>query len=323
MIKNAPAAIAAGGALLALALGGCRRGPEVPPGFQGIVEYDQRVIGFEVPGRIEQVPVQRGDLVNAGQLLAKLDDTLQRLTVESRQKDQAAAEADLALLLAGSRREDIASGAADLQASMATEDQARKEDDRVRRLVGDGALPQSELDKADAELQRSTEQRKALEEKLIELRKGSRPEEIARSRARVDQARSLLALEQERLARYTLSANADGEVVDLEVKPGEFAVVGTPAVTLADTTHPYVDVFVPEGGMDGVKLGAPATLRVDTTSAPFPAKVEYVSPETEFTPKFLFSDRERPHLVVRVRVRVEDPERRLQSGLPAFARIGP
>lgn len=323
MVKNAPAALAAGGALLVLALGGCRRGPEVPQGFQGLVEYDQRVIGFEVPGRIEQVAVQRGDLVKTGQLLAKLDDTLQRLTVESRQKDQAAAEADLALLLAGSRREDIASGAADLQAAMATEDQARKEDDRVHRLVADGALPQSELEKADAEFQRSTEQRKALEQKLLELRKGSRPEEIARSRTRVDQARSLLALEQERLARYTLAANAEAEVVDVEVKGGEFAVVGSPAVTLADTTHPYVDVFVPQGDMDGVRLGAPATVRVDMTSAPFPAKVEYVSPETEFTPKFLFSDRERPHLVVRVRVRVEDPERRLQSGLPAFAKVGP
>ena len=70
-----------------------------------------------------------------------------------------------------------------------------------------------------------------------------------------------MALEQERLARYVLGANADAEVVDVEVKAGELAVVGSPAVTLADTAHPYVDVFVPEGGMDGVKLGAPATVR--------------------------------------------------------------
>jgi hypothetical protein len=51
--------------------------------------------------------------------------------------------------------------------------------------------------------------------------------------------------------------------------------------------------------------------------------VEFVSPETEFTPKFLFSDQERPHLVVRVRVRVGDADRRLHSGVPAFARITP
>jgi HlyD family secretion protein len=318
MVNNAGAAAVA----LTLATAACHRAPATPEGFQGVVEYDDRVIGFEVPGRVERVGVRRGDLVKAGQLLAKLDDTLQRLTVDSREKDQQAAEADLALLLAGSRREDIASGASDLKAAMAAEDQARKEDDRVRKLVAEGALPQSQLDKADADLERALEQRKALEQRLLVLQRGSRPEEIARSRARVDQARSLLALESERLARYTLGANADGEVLDVEVEPGELAVVGTPAVKLADTRHPYVDVFVPQGGMDGVRVGAPATVRVDATAVPFSGKVEYVAPETEFTPKFLFSDRERPHLVVRVRVRVEDPDRRLHAGIPAFARIG-
>jgi HlyD family secretion protein len=63
-------------------------------------------------------------------------------------------------------------------------------------------------------------------------------------------------------------------------------------------------------------------VRVDAVNTPFSGKVEYVAPETEFTPKFLFSDRERPHLVVRVRVRVDDPDRRLHAGIPAFARIG-
>lgn len=317
MVNNARAIVC--GVLLAAA---CHRTQASPEGFQGVVEYDDRVIGFEVPGRVERVGVNRGDLVKSGQLLAKLDDTLQRLTVDARQKDQQAAESDLALLLAGSRHEDIASGADDLKAAMAAEDQARKEDERVGKLVAEGALPQAQLDKSAADLERALEQRKALEQRLLALQRGSRPEEIARARARVDQARSMVALERERLERYTLGANSEGEVLDVEVEPGELAVVGMPAVKLADTRHPYVDVFVPQGGMDGVRVGAPATVRVDAASAPFIGKVEYVAPETEFTPKFLFSERERPHLVVRVRVRVEDPERRLHAGIPAFARIG-
>jgi HlyD family secretion protein len=317
MVKNAAVRFFAVASLACA----CQRAPAVPQGFQGLVEYDQRVIGFEVPGRVQEVPVVRGDLVKAGQPLAKLDDTLERLTVDERQKEQAAAEADLALLLAGTRREDIASGAADFRGAMAMEEEARKEDDRVRRLVAGGAMPQAELDKADAELARAGEQRKALEARLGELQRGSRPEEIARSRARVDEARAVLALEQERLARYTLAANADGEIVDVEVKVGELAAVGTPAVTVADTSHPYADVFVPEGSTDGVHVGASVAVQVDATSAPFTGKVEYVSPETEYTPKFLFSDRERPHLVVRVRVRIDDPDRRLHAGVPAFARI--
>jgi HlyD family secretion protein len=324
MINNAPRRLPLGvSALAALAAGGCSRTPPLPAGFQGIVEYDDRVLAFEVPGRVASVPVRRGDLVTTGQLLAQLDDTLQKLTVDSRVKDQAAAQTDLALLEAGTRKEDVASAADEVHAATASEDLARKSADRVRVLFAQGALPQAEVDKAGADLDHALAERRSLEQRLEAMRRGSRPEEIARSRARVDQARAQLALEEERLARFALRANAAGEVTDVEVKAGEMATVGTSAVTLADTHHPYVDVFVPQGELGGLRAGTPATVRVDASSAPLEASIEYIAPETEFTPKFLFSPRERPNLVVRVRVRVEDPDRRLHAGVPAFARVGP
>jgi hypothetical protein len=56
---------------------------------------------------------------------------------------------------------------------------------------------------------------------------------------------------------------------------------------------------------------------VDTLPDPLVGRVEHVARHTEFTPRFLFSERERPNLVVRVRVRIDDPERKLHAGLPA------
>ena len=180
--------------------------------------------------------------------------------------------------------------------------------ERTRKLFADGALPKAELDKAEADLSHATFERESLDQRLTALRHGARPEELARARARLDQSKAQLALEEELLARHVLRAEKAGEVVDIATRAGELAAVGTPAATIADTTHPYVDVFVPQGELDGVRAGARAEVRVDATSAPFTATVESVSPDTEFTPKFLFSDRERPHLVVRVRVRVADPD---------------
>jgi HlyD family secretion protein len=309
--------------LALLALVSCRRAPPVPPGYQGLVEYDEHVVSFEVPGRVESVAVQRGDLVTAEQTVAKLDDTVERLTVDAHRQDANAAQADLALLEAGSRREDIASVADDQRAAASTEDLMRTILERTRKLYADGSLPKSELDKAEADMAHSTFERESLEQRLAALRHGARPEELARARARLDQSKAQLALEEELLARHVLRAGKAGEVVDIATKPGELAAVGTPAATVADTTHPYVDVFVPQGELEGIRPGARGELRVDATSTPFPAAVESVSPDTEFTPKFLFSDRERPHLVVRIRVRVQDPDRRLHSGVPAFARIIP
>jgi HlyD family secretion protein len=305
---------------MALALG-CSRAPPVPAGYQGLVEYDERVVSFEVAGRVDTVDVRRGDLVADAQVLARLDDTMAKLQRDASEQDANASQADLSLLLAGSRKEDVASLADELQGAVSTESLQRTTAERTRALFADGALPKAELDKAEADLRRAISDRQSLEQRLAALRHGARAEEIARARARVAQAQAQLALQNELLSRHVLHAQGPGEVVDVAIKVGELAATGTPAVTLADTMHPYVDVFAPQGELQGIHAGVPVDVRVDASSAPFAAVVESVSPETEFTPKFLFSDRERPHLVVRVRVRVEDPERRLHSGVPAFALV--
>ena len=319
MIKNATWGAFASALALSCPLSCDRRAP-VPGGFQGLVEYDDRVLSFDATGRVDGVAVRRGDLVDGGQPVARLDDRLARIDCDVRRQDLNAAQADLALLLAGTRHEDIAALADDLAGSQASEELSRTTAERTRALFARSALPKAELDRAESDLQRASSQRRSTEQRLAALRHGARPEEVARAQARVDMARAQLALDEELLARHVLTADAPGEVLDVTVKPGELAAVGTPALVLADTAHPYVDVFCPEGELDGVHAGRPAEVRVDATSAPFAGTVEHVSPETEYTPKFLFSDRERPHLVVRVRIRVDDPGRRLHAGVPAFAR---
>ena len=85
--------------------------------------------------------------------------------------------------------------------------------------------------------------------------------------------------------------------------------------------HPFVDVFVPEGRISSVAIGQAVSVRVDGVRAELHGVVEHVSSRTEFTPRFLFSDSERPNLVLRVRVRIEDPQHRLRAGVPAFVTV--
>jgi HlyD family secretion protein len=299
----------------------CQHGSTVPEGFQGLLEYDQRFIAFEQAGRVGDVPVHRGQVVKPGDVLARLDDTLAAASRDSRQAELDAARADLALLKAGARREDIASAAADLAGAASSEVQLRRTAERVRALFREGAIPQAEQDKADADLEQAIERRASLESRLASLRRGARPQEIARAEANVQDRAAALAQENERIVRYVLRAQSTGTILDVTVKPGEVAAPGTPAVMLADIDHPYADEFVPEGQLGAIQVGAPAEARVDALSEPFRAAVEYVSPVTEFTPKFIFSDRERPNLVIRVRVRIDDPNHRLHSGVPVFVRV--
>lgn len=319
MIKNVSGAVFA--AVGALAVSSCAGRSKVPPGYQGVIEYDERIVSFEVPGRIAKVDVHRGDWVGKGDKLAELDDTLEVAVRDARAAEADAARADVSLLEAGARSEDIGSAAAELRAALASEDLAKKNLERAKSLFGDDAIARAELDRSQADFDHARGTRSSLEERLAALRHGARPQEITKAKARLASAEAQARLEDERLARYALRVHDPGEVLDVHVEDGELAAVGTPAATVADVHHPYVEVFVPQGEMDRVKIGDVATVRVDATSTPFPGKVEYVAQRTEFTPRFLFSQQERPNLVIRVRVRIDDAEQRLHAGVPAFATI--
>jgi HlyD family secretion protein len=318
MISNSLVATA-----LVAALGGCRGSEAVPPGFQGVLEYDARIVGFEQSGRVERVPAVRGALVEPGTELVKLDDVLARLELDARRAESQVARADLALLRAGSRPEEIAAQAAQSDASGAAAELSRKSAERVRALRASAVLAESEQDKAEAELARATFEHRAMQERLSMLKRGARPQEVDRAEARLAEVNAAIALAEQRIERHTLRALERGEVLDVHVKPGEMAMPGMPAVTLADTAHPYVDVFVPEGEIAGVRVGASARVRTDATPAPLNGAVERVASQTEFTPKFIFSQGERANLVIRVRVRVADPDRRLHAGVPAFVEVQP
>ena len=65
------------------------------------------------------------------------------------------------------------------------------------------------------------------------------------------------------------------------------------------------------------------TLRVrdDGVPSPLAGNVEHVARRAEFTPRYLFSDRERPHLVMRVKIRIDDPKAELHAGVPVLVTL--
>lgn len=290
-------------------------------GYQGVVELDEVTLGFDLGGRVGAVPVARGDVIAEGQVLAQLDDTLAKGARDVRAEEVDAAKAQVALLRAGSRHEDIAALQAQLRGAKATEAALEKEVDRTRTLQATGSIPAVALDDAEARLSRTRAERESLEARLHGVVVGARPEELAVAEARVEAALAAVALEDQRLARHVLHAAAKGTVSDVHVKPGEVVGAGTPVVTVADLTHPYVEVFVAEGSLAGIRVGTKASLSVDAVAHPFDGVVEHVATKTEFTPRYLFSDKERPNLVVRVRVRLDDPNAELHGGVPARVRL--
>src|SRR5262245_40380339 len=103
-------------------------------GYQGVVEYEEQDLAFEVSGRVAAVQVQPGAAVQAGTVIARLDDTLARTPLVARQSEAAAAEDQLRLLRAGARAEDLRAMHARLDAAVASEALLQRNAERMRRL---------------------------------------------------------------------------------------------------------------------------------------------------------------------------------------------
>lgn len=311
---------------LSATLLGCQ--PEqAPPGYAGIVEYDERRLGFELGGRLLERAVERGAEVKAGATLAKLDPSLEQLTADVRASEMKAAVAQTELVSASAKPEDLAALDARIKAARAVEQRLTTNLAREKTLVERGVTPAATVDDLERDLDQARAETASLVAQRASLQKGAKKQEVESARAREVTAEKSLELGEERVKRYALTAPVDGEIVAVHAETGETIAAGVPVVTLADTTRPVLEVFIPEGRVAGVKIGAPASVRVDGDPGQdgkprsYQAVVEYVASRMEFSPRFLFSDEERPKLVLRVRLRITDPEHRLVAGMPAFATL--
>jgi HlyD family secretion protein len=299
----------------------CRRGDADENRYQGVIEYEERDLAFEVLGRLIERPVVEGQAVKPGDLLARLDDTLEKSARDARAAEAQAMHDQLGLLKSGARAEDIRAMEAQVRAASSSEGLLRANLERTRKLFEGKAATPASVDQIESDLNRATAQRQGLEQNLSALRHGARPQEIEMALHRLASAEAEVALEETRLQRYALRADNPGEVLQVHFELGEMAAIGTPVVTVADTNHPYADVFVPEAEIGGIRVGAAARVRTDAVGRELGGKVERISRRTEFTPRYLFSRGERTNLSIRVRVRIDDPKRELHAGPPAFVRI--
>ncbi len=289
--------------------------------YAGVVEYEERQLSFEVTGRLLERPVERGARVAAGARLALLDSSLETASSAIRAAELAGAKARAELVAAGPKAEDLGSLAAQVAAARAVEARLSTNLARNKQLFERSVISPAELDDSSHQFEQARAQRAALQQQYESLRKGARKEEIAAADAQTAAAESALVLEQERVQRYELKAPLAGEVLNVHAEPGEIVAAGVPVVTMADVERPIIEVFVPESALGGVKIGKKGTLHVDALDRGFEATVVYVASQVEFTPRYLFSEQERPRLVVRVRLRLADPKHDLVAGVPGFVSL--
>lgn len=331
-----------------LFLGASKRAPDGLIQTNGRIEGDPVSIASKVPGRIDRIEVREGDVVRAGQVLVRLDDTQLRARVEQARAAVATLEAQLASADAGLdllgrevplRARAAAADAGRAQALVAkaeaTSRQAQKDADRAASLASQGFASRQLGERAQLVSDAASSELMAAREGLLQSRRQldiarlggdqirARKAERAALQAQLRQAKASLVEAESLLADLTLTAPSAGVVAARVREPGEVVAAGGSLLELVDLDQLYLKAFVAEAEIGKLRRGLSAQIYTDAfPDRPFKATVRYISPRAEFTPKEVQTPDERVKLVYAVKLYVDaNPGGRLTPGLPADAMI--
>ncbi len=319
--------MALGALVLLLAAGGgyawwSRTRPPEPLLLGGNVDIREVNLAFRVGGRVSEVLAEEGDRVVAGQTLARIDPEPLRLQLAQAEAALAVAQAGEALLLAGSRAEDLARLRAQMDALEAVAANAESTFERQQRLVRANAVSEQALDDARAARERTRGDFAAAQQAYAAAAAGARPEELQEAHARTAAAEAEVQTAALQLADATLAAPSDGTLLTRAVEPGAMAAAGTTALTLSLDRPVRVRAYVEEPDLGRFPPGAPVEVLTDARPGrPYRGRVGFVSPRAEFTPKQVETQDLRTALVYRMRITVEDPDDALRQGMPVTVRL--
>jgi len=313
---------AAGAVVLAAALAaGCGKPPDknliVAAGH---VEATDVHIAAKVGGRLLRFPLQEGDTVTLGQVLAQLDTTDNQLALRQAHGDRDQAAAELDLRLAGSRPEDIAEAASQVASAQADLEGAQKDLDRMQALLDRGSGTAKSRDDARTRRDMAAARLRGTRDALARARHGSRPQEIAAARAKVATMAAHAATLEQQVKDATVVSPLTGVVTEKVAQQGELLQAGSPLCVVTDLANAWLTVYVAETDLGRLRLGQAGDVLTDDGQRRA-GRITYISSEAEFTPKNVQTRDERVKLVFKVKVGLDNRDGLFKPGMPATAKF--
>ncbi|BDD89262.1 HlyD family secretion protein [Desulfofustis limnaeus] len=297
----------------------------------GRIEAVEVDIAAKSAGRIEEILVDEGDFVTAGQILARMNT--QQLEAQRRGAEAQLQQAQFAVETA---RSQVNQKLSEKEAATAQLVQRQAELEALRRrlhrfevLVKTEAVAVQELDdvrarflSGQAAVGAAEAQIAATEAAVITARS-----QLLGSQSAITAAQASIERLQIDIEECLLKAPCDGRVQYRVAQPGEILAGGGRILNLVNLGDVYMTFFLPTAAAGKIKLGSEVRLVLD--AAPqfvIPARISFVADVAQFTPKTVETASEREKLMFRVKARI-DPDllksniTRVKTGLPGMAYV--
>ncbi|MDF9400355.1 biotin/lipoyl-binding protein [Vibrio sp. 1180_3] len=227
-----------------------------PIRLQGQIESEQYSISSKVPGRIDEVLVRKGDIVERGQLIFTLHSPEIEAKLEQAIAGQKAAGALAKEAENGARNQQIQAAKDQWLKAKAAADLMEKTYLRVNNLYRDGVVAEQKRDETNTQWQAAKYTESAAFQMYQMAKEGVRSETKQAAAEKERMAAGAVAEVEAYAADTKIESWFDGEVSQVLLKSGELAPQGFPVVTVVDTKQSWAVLNVREDQLKHFQKGA-------------------------------------------------------------------
>jgi HlyD family secretion protein len=255
----------------------------------GSFEAKETIIASEATGKINQLTIEEGQLLDSGQLIGYIDSTQLHLNKLQLLQNKKA-------ILSGRPQENIQVESLKKELANAVLDR-----DRTARLVTSGVASQKQLDDADAKI--STLQAR------IAAQQSSLQTTTTSLNAQGNTVDAQMREINDQLKKTVIVNPVKGTVLTKYAEQYEMAVLGKPLYKIADISTIILRAYITGDQLQQVKLGEKVKVYTDDGKGGYKETeglITWISDKSEFTPKSIQTKNERANLVYAIKVTVKN-----------------
>lgn len=265
--------------------------------LKGVVETHLYAHYSEAAGKITELPIELGQEVKAGDVIAIIDNSNQKYTLEQLETTLDKKKAALAELERGTDQAEIKQGQNNVtiaeQAYASSQillEKAQIAYDKAESLYEGGGISKSVRDEAKYQLDLAqmdvTTKRSQLDnahQKLVLLGQGASQEKIAAAQADIAQTESQIRQAQENLAKCKITAVSAGTIISKNYLLGDIVAAGYNLADIASNTEKYLVAYLPEDYLHRVSYAQEVVVKRGEEQ--FQGTVNFIDAKAQYTPK--------------------------------------
>lgn len=297
----------------------------------GRIEATEIDIASKMAGRVAEIYVDEGDMIQQGQVVARIDTAaleaqLAQASALMRQAENAKITAEAVVLERISQKS--AAQAVVLQRS-AEFNLAQKRAQRSAALLKKNMASRQDVETDEAQMLSAQSALAAAKAQVTSAESGivAARSQVIEAQSAVEAAAATVQRLQADMTDAELTAPRHARVQYRIVQPGEVVAAGGKILSTVDLSSVYMNFFLPERAAGRTAIGGEARIILD--AAPqyvVPAQISYVASVAQFTPRSVETEDERQKLMFRVKARIDPAllrqyQNKVKTGVPGIVYV--